>query len=220
MTAKPWDSVAAAISKLSARLDSTPTVREATLTSPTTVRFDIDDHDTIVRGNLSNRDALVGSRVLTLTLRHYVWVLGVKGGVEPEPYFRCRPEGFSGAGRDWSLTNLVQSYAVYQVSDTEIKFTKPGVYHMHAEALHQSAGTNRVDIEIRKNRSRIQGIITPAASHDSQWRTGGTSTLEVVTPADVESSVYGVTSVIHSSGTATLNGTWSRAVFNRVSIAH
>ncbi len=76
----PWTMITTTLRQLSARVDAMPTIREATLTSQTTVRFDIDAVDTTVHGSLV-AGATPGTRVLTLTLKHYVWILGAKGGV-------------------------------------------------------------------------------------------------------------------------------------------
>lgn len=77
----PWSILSAAITRMGDRIDALPTVREASVaaTSPLSVRFDTDVVDTLVSGSLSHRLS-PGQRVLTLKLRHYVWVLGTKGG--------------------------------------------------------------------------------------------------------------------------------------------
>lgn len=75
MSTTPWAALTAAIRKLADKVDAMPTVREATLVSDYAVRFDIDTQDTLLHGNLA-KGMPPGTRVLTLTLRHYVWVLG------------------------------------------------------------------------------------------------------------------------------------------------
>lgn len=76
----PWDALAGAVSKLGDKLDGVASIREATVTSlnPVTVQFDTDTTSVSVTGALQN--LTVGKRVLTVRLKHYVWVLGVKGG--------------------------------------------------------------------------------------------------------------------------------------------
>lgn len=74
----PWEALAAALTRLTDRVDALPSFREATLTSfsPPMVQFDTDDAPVAAMGSFS---APVGSRVLTLKLRHYVWILGSRG---------------------------------------------------------------------------------------------------------------------------------------------
>ncbi len=78
MARSPWETLAAAVTRLSDRMDALPTVREATVAaaSPLAVKFDTDTTSTLVHGTLVASPP-VGSRVLTLKLRHYVWILGV-----------------------------------------------------------------------------------------------------------------------------------------------
>lgn len=80
----PWDVLSSAITRLGDRIDAQPVVREATVyvANPLAVRFDTDTVNTTVQGSLAGGLG-VGERVLTLKLRHYVWVLGRKGGVTP-----------------------------------------------------------------------------------------------------------------------------------------
>lgn len=75
----PWDHLTVQLRRLSARVDKMPNVREATMVSDNAVRFDIDSHDTMIHGSLV-ANVEPGSRVLTLTLKHYIWVLGVREG--------------------------------------------------------------------------------------------------------------------------------------------
>lgn len=80
----PWDTVMGAVTRLADRVDGLPTVREARVMtlSPLAVRFDTDDVNTLAHGTLEGSVG-VGDRVLTLKLRHYVWVLGRRGGATP-----------------------------------------------------------------------------------------------------------------------------------------
>lgn len=80
----PWDVLASKITRLGDRIDAQPVVREATVyvANPLAVRFDTDTANTTVQGSLAGGLG-VGERVLTIKLRHYVWVLGRKGGVTP-----------------------------------------------------------------------------------------------------------------------------------------
>jgi len=77
MSATPWETLAAAVERLARRFDGVPVVREATWVSDTAIRFDIDSADTLIHGSLV-AGVTPGARVLTLTLRHYIWVLGVR----------------------------------------------------------------------------------------------------------------------------------------------
>lgn len=78
----PWDILSSAITRLGDRIDAMPTTREARVASlsPLSVMFDTDTTPTLVQGTLAG-SLLVGSRVLTTRLRHYVWVLGVRRSV-------------------------------------------------------------------------------------------------------------------------------------------
>lgn len=78
MANTPWDILAAGLTRLSDRVDALPTVREATVASsePLAIRFDTDTTDVTPAGSLVPAPA-VGARILTLKLRHYIWVLGV-----------------------------------------------------------------------------------------------------------------------------------------------
>lgn len=80
-TDSPWATLAAAITRLTDRVDMLPTVREATIAddSPLSVLFDTDTVPVNVYGSLAG-GLKAGDRVLTLKLRHYVWILGAKGG--------------------------------------------------------------------------------------------------------------------------------------------
>lgn len=82
----PWSTLAAGLTRLSDRLDALPSIREATVSSmsPLAVRFDTDTVDTLIQGSLTASVA-VGDRALTLKLRHYVWIVGVKGGPARRP---------------------------------------------------------------------------------------------------------------------------------------
>ena len=77
----PWSTLAAGLTRLSDRIDALPTVREATVASddPVAVMFDTDTAQTLAQGSLVG-GLTVGARVLTLRLRHYVWILGAKAG--------------------------------------------------------------------------------------------------------------------------------------------
>lgn len=77
----PWEYLAAKITELGDKLSLSPVAREATVSSsaPLAVLFDTDTEETLAYGSLV-ASLTPGQRVLTLQLRHYVWVLGVKGG--------------------------------------------------------------------------------------------------------------------------------------------
>jgi len=80
MTTNPWDAVMSAVTKLADRVDTLPTVREATCTSisPYAILFDTDTVPTLANGTLAHVE--VGDRVLVLRLSRYLWILGAKGG--------------------------------------------------------------------------------------------------------------------------------------------
>ena len=77
----PWTILQGAISRLADRVDAFPSIREATVItgSPLTILFDTDVNPTVPYASLVT-GLTTGSRVLTLKLRHYVWVLGMRGG--------------------------------------------------------------------------------------------------------------------------------------------
>lgn len=77
----PWEALAGAITRLNDRFDGLPSFREATVSSlsPLSVQFDTDTDGTIVQGTLASGVA-TGYRVMTMKLRHYVWIIGIKGG--------------------------------------------------------------------------------------------------------------------------------------------
>ena len=84
MNNNPWDVLAASITRLKDKVDAYPSVREATMhgVAPLSVMFDTDTQPTSVHGSLAS-NPVVGDRVLTLKLSHYVWILGIKGGQAP-----------------------------------------------------------------------------------------------------------------------------------------
>lgn len=77
----PWETLSVQLRRLTDRVDALPQIREATVSvaSPISVRFDTDTADTTVYGSLV-AGLIPGDRVLTIKLRHYVWVVGMKGG--------------------------------------------------------------------------------------------------------------------------------------------
>jgi hypothetical protein len=81
----PWEALSAAITRLNDRVDGLPAVREATITSisPLQVQFDTDSSPVTARGGSTFLS--VGSRVLTIKLRHYVWVVS-SGTVKTDGY--------------------------------------------------------------------------------------------------------------------------------------
>lgn len=110
MTDTPWAALAREITRLSDRVDGQPVVREATVVaaSPLSVLFDTDDSPTLVFRTLTF--ALTpGDRVLTLQLRHYVWVLGVQGGGVPQVLPQVMPNGTNPATLP---TDIQRSYYI------------------------------------------------------------------------------------------------------------
>lgn len=81
MTTTPWEALAAAITRLNDKFGQVPEVREATVMAvgPATVLFDTDTEPTLVHRSLEDT-LIIGSRVLTMKLRHYVWILGASSG--------------------------------------------------------------------------------------------------------------------------------------------
>lgn len=81
MNETPWSVVQASITRLSDRMNALPTIREATVAAaePLAVLFDTDTEPVFVYGTLVSGLA-AGNRVLTVKLRHYIWVVGLRGG--------------------------------------------------------------------------------------------------------------------------------------------
>lgn len=110
----PWDSLAKEITALKDVQDGNPVAREATVfaTAPLSLLFDTDTEPTLAYGSLV-AGLLPGDRVLTLQLRHYVWVLGMKGGVRDtgwvdlSSYLKGGSSGFSGVVRGRVLGDQV-----------------------------------------------------------------------------------------------------------------
>lgn len=70
-------SLVAAITRLTDQVNAFPKFREATVKSlsPVSVRFDTDSFNVRVQGSLTG-DLAVDSRVMTMQLRNYIWILG------------------------------------------------------------------------------------------------------------------------------------------------
>lgn len=102
----PWEVLSSAITRMGDRIDSLPTMREASVAalSPLSVRFDTDTSTTLVRGTLAG-NLLVGDRVLTTKIRHYIWIMGSRtdpvddGGLVGE----VKTVAVSAAPRGWLL---------------------------------------------------------------------------------------------------------------------
>lgn len=77
----PYEVLAKQLTGLGDKLSLSPVAREATVSSsaPLAVLFDTDTEETLAYGSLV-ASLTPGQRVLTLQLRHYVWILGTKGG--------------------------------------------------------------------------------------------------------------------------------------------
>lgn len=86
MTARtPWEVLAASLTRLSDRVDAKPEVREATVATNSTdltVLFDTDTVPTRVTGSLASGLLNAGDRVMTLKLRHYIWIIGLKNPIQ------------------------------------------------------------------------------------------------------------------------------------------
>jgi len=81
MNESPWSVVQASITRLNDKVSALPSVREATVAAavPLSVMFDTDTVPTLVYGTLV-AGLQPGNRVLTIRLRHYIWVVGLRGG--------------------------------------------------------------------------------------------------------------------------------------------
>lgn len=115
----PWAPLQRSVAEIKDRLSVLPSIREAFVSSidPLAVRFDTDSSPTKVYATLSHL-LEVGDRVLTIKLRHYVWVLGTKRNTDTGP-----PVGtitaFAGtaAPKDWMLA---QGQVLLQTSHPEL----------------------------------------------------------------------------------------------------
>lgn len=186
----PWNALTASIKKLADRLDAQPVVREATLMSSTAVRFDIDTVNTLIHGNLAG-GAPVGSRVLTLTLRHYIWVLGVKGGASPYqppavPFFLAlKASAVSIPNSAFTAVNLSAAdeyleFAGVSVNGATITIQKAGVYTLYGAVKWASntAGNSRgiaflisdyPAVQQAENNQRANGYIAAALPVTTSW---------------------------------------------------
>lgn len=169
----PWSTLAARITRLGDRIDALPAVREATVTAlkPMAVRFDTDQVDTLVYGSLAPRVA-VGHRVLTLKLRHYIWILGVKGG------------GMTGIG-DWAYNSgpasvrsaFITAFHNRYTSSTDsfdpthangILVKKDGIYEVHAlqRGNGQSVPNGYIALSMNGNRATLENRANCLFTHD------------------------------------------------------
>lgn len=165
MSDTPWSVLAAAVTRLGDRIDALPSIREATIStvSPLAVRFDTDTIDTLVQGSLASSVA-VGYRVLTLKLRHYIWILGVKGGDTP-----------AGAGMEWFGATapagwLLQDGTVYLRSDYPDLYAAIGTtYNTGGETAQQFRVPNK------KGRVGV-GLDASQTEFSTRGKTGGAKT--------------------------------------------
>lgn len=150
----PWSILASRLTRLADRVDALPTVREATVAalSPLAVRFDTDQADTLVQGSLVAGPA-VGQRVLTLKLRHYVWVLGVKGG-GGTPYMRRRGATFAGVSTAWRYMTepytLQEQVGFTSLDGTATRVDRAGMYLISARA-HSNNRPDPIAVSVTVN---------------------------------------------------------------------
>lgn len=92
---EPWEKRQAQFTRLMDRMNGMPAFREATVTSvnPISVKFDTDVTSTVAHSSIAD-DLAVGSRVLTMQLKHYVWVLGKRGVIRIEDWDDAQETGF------------------------------------------------------------------------------------------------------------------------------
>ena len=126
----PWEILSGAITRLGDRVDALPTFREATVSqvTPLAVRFDTDTLSTVCQGTLAG-GLVLDERVLTMKLRHYVWVVGRKGGLTPWSALKNVPSSFTPSGHTHNFSDVkVDGYAdISQWVDQNFANTSGGV---------------------------------------------------------------------------------------------
>lgn len=165
MAGTPWDILAAGLTRLSDRVDAMPTVREASVTAsdPLAIRFDTDTADITPAGSLVSAPA-VGARVLTLKLRHYVWVLGIKGGAIP-----------AGVGMDWFGTTAP---AGWLLADGAVKLRAdyPALFAVIG-TTYNTGGESALQFRLPNKKGRVGvGLDTSQTEFDTLGEQGGAKT--------------------------------------------
>lgn len=138
----PWEMVTAEIRKLADRLDGQPTFREATVAqlAPLEVLFDTDTEPTTVARTLAPTLKL-GDRVLTMRIRHYLWVIGRKESLNTPPtpppanphFFGLRSGAIAIPHNAWtpvvmSSANEALTFTGLSVSTHTITIQRAGLY--------------------------------------------------------------------------------------------
>lgn len=200
----PWDAVMKQVTRLADRLDASPEFREATLTSKSSpaVRFDTDIFPTLVKGILSPT-VQVNQRVLTMKIRHYVWVLG----------------SAADAGYQLVLPDRLAGFPVNVIVDTNAVF-ESGWYLCNASTLNMPVATSnghlrvyaRSSTNVRQEYTRLAGSDTRvwarnyAGSAWTAWElVGGTPGADPTTPTAASGwGIYGAHPSGTPSGTPTL----------------
>ena len=169
MADTPWGTLAAAITRLTDRVDAMPTVREASVmaSNPLAIRFDTDTTDIIPEGSLISSPA-VGTRVLTLKLRHFVWVLGAKGGAIP-----------AGAGMEWFGTTPPAGWLLQDGSAVS-RTTYAALFAVIGTTYGAGDGSTTFNLPNKKGRVGV-GLDAAQTEFGTMGETGGAKTHTLTT---------------------------------------
>lgn len=164
----PWSTLAAGLTRLSDRLDALPTIREATIVSlvPLAVQFDTDTSNTIVQGSLVS-GVTPGYRVLTLKLRHYVWILGIKGG--------DKLGGMTGEVRMFAGTSPPAGGWLLCRGQEVSRTTYADLYAIIGDTYGAGNGTTTFNLPNLKGRVAV-GLDSGQTEFDTLGETGGAKT--------------------------------------------
>ena len=183
MAETPWATLAAAITRLNDRIDALPTVREATVASddPVAVMFDTDTAQTLAQGSLVG-GLTVGARVLTLRLRHYVWILGAKAG--------------SAGGASGVPTGSIQEFAGASApagwltcdGSAVSRVTYPALFAVIGTTYGAGNGSTTFNLPNRKGRVGV-GLDSGQTEFNTLGKTGGAKT-HTLTVAEMPSHTH------------------------------
>lgn len=179
----PWSTLAAGLTRLSDRLDALPTIREATIVSlvPLAVQFDTDTSNTIVQGSLVS-GVTPGYRVLTLKLRHYVWILGIKGG--------DKLGGMTGEVRMFAGTSPPAGGWLLCRGQEVSRTTYADLYAIIGNTYGTGNGTSTFNLPNLKGRVAV-GLDSGQTEFDTLGKTGGAKT-HTLTAAEMPAHVHRV----------------------------